>query len=160
MSYLIIIVIVAVVLGPVMWLMPTARQKQQVALRQYAMELGLQIKICDMPQSYRERVRKESIEQGVVYRLPLIRNRPLSKSKVYCLHKADEIFEWQSDALAGKQQVFERALSLCPSSATAIEFSAAGVACYWQEKGGMPAVDDIKKSLEQLRSELKDVMQA
>ncbi|WP_019530189.1 hypothetical protein [Dasania marina] len=174
MNYFIIAIIVAIVLGPIMWMMPSTRQRQQVALRQYALAQGLQIKVCDLPQSHRQRVRKAPAKQGVIYRLPLANKRPITMTQVYCLSRAEfvsdqfspqpepavtspqaDVYEWQGDSLAAVEAEFTAALQHCPASAVAIEYSAAGVACYWQERGGNAAVDQIKSALAALREQLK-----
>ena len=67
-------------------------------------------------------------------------------------------YEWQGDALESYQALFEDALKACPETAVAIELSGAGVACYWQERGGDAAVDQIKSALDKLRIELKEKM--
>ena len=155
MSYFIIFVILAIVVGPVMWLMPSAKQKQQMALREYALKQGLQIKICDLPQSRRKQVRKEAAIKGVVYRLPLVTNKPLTMTSVYLLKKTEEGTEWQGEPPKGLQEHFEIALKQCPSSAVGVELSTAGVACYWSEVGGDNAVDQIKSVLSSFREQLQ-----
>ncbi|MCR8921756.1 hypothetical protein NO559_03170 [Dasania sp. GY-MA-18] len=166
MNYLIIVIIMAVVIGPIMWMMPSARQRQQMAVRQYALAQGFTIKVTDLPQSHRQRVRKEPVKQGVVYRLPLQQDRPLVMSQVYCLSRGiiDDVqepqstdYEWQGQPLNEAETWFTEALQQCPRTAVAIEYSAAGVGCYWQERGGEAAVEQIKVALQQLRKQLKQL---
>ena len=156
MSYLIILLIVAVVVGPVMWMMPSAKQKQQIRIRDYAMRQGLQIKIADLPQSHKQMVRKESPVQGVVYRLPLTSDKPITLKTISCLKKVEQGYEWQGQPQQELQSLFEDVLAQCPESAMGLELSGAGVACYWQERGGEAAVDQIKSALEKFRAQIKE----
>lgn len=155
MSYLIIAVIVAIVIGPVMWMMPTAKQRKQAELRQSALSQGFTIKVCDLPQSHRQRVRKESAIKGVIYRLPIQTDRPIVMSAVYCFSRVDDELAWQGRPLESAKGLFVTALEQCPDSVVAIEYSAAGIGCYWRERGGMEAVSQIKLALSELGKQLK-----
>ena len=151
MSYLLIIIVVAFVLGPIMWIMPSPRQRKQLELRAYAVQKGLQIKIADLPQSHRQRVRKEDRQQGVLYRLPLVMTRPALNHSQYLLQQGDGEPEWSGpDSVAIKALLGEDLLKAI-DGVVALECNQADVGVYWREKGGVEAVEAIYQLLNELR---------
>lgn len=156
MSYLIIIVVLALVLAPVFWIMPSPGQRRQAAMRQRAMALGLQVKVCDLPQSHRAKVRKEDPVQGVVYRLPWqakVKNNDTFQN--YCVRVPDgiECNASRSDLSNGQLKEFLQAL---PDFCIGLELSNTGVGLFWREFGELQRVDTIFQSLDQLREKLQD----
>ena len=152
MTYLIIFVVLAFVLAPVFWIMPSPGQKRQIQLRERAMALGLQIKICDLPQTRRAQVRKEPAQQGVVYRLHW--RHPLSGPALFhllCQRGATEPL----DTVAGG--ILQRALDNLPETVVAIEYTNSGVAVYWREGGGVERVEQLYNALQGLQGELSDL---
>lgn len=153
MNYLIIVVVMLLVLSPVFWMMPSPKEKRQMQLRQRAMSLGFQVKICDLPQTHVAVVRQEPAEQGVVYRL-LWREKKRSADNfhhVILRHQADEdkpkLPEATSSLLLGT-------LALMPEQVVALEYASSGVALYWRERGGVEQVDQLHQQITTLQSDL------
>lgn len=151
MSYLIIVAVVLMVIAPIFWFMPSPEIKRQMMMRDRAMQLGLQVKICDLPQTRRARVRKEYVEKGVVYRLPW--KQPLQPREQFCelLLKTGEGDNSVSPVVV---EILTAALSAMPAAVLALEYATAGVAVYWRERGGIGEVEDISQRLQQLQKEI------
>ena len=155
MQYLIMLVVLAVVIGPVMWIMPSASQRKLVKLRQYAISKGFHIKVADMPQSHRQKVRKQDPVRGVYYSLPLLSKPKAGDEKFhYCLTRSDTDAEWLDDNVPVNASIMEQLLLKMPETVIAVEHASYGVAIYWQEKGDHNTVDDITQLLQTFRQAL------
>ena len=155
MQYLVILVVIAAVIGPVMWIMPSPSQRKLVKLRQYAMTKGFHIKVADMPQSHRQRVRKQDPVHGVHYSLPLVIKPKAGDEKFnYCLTRADTHTEWVDENIPTNPVAMEQLLAAMPEAVIAVEHASHGVAAYWREKGGELTVDKIADQLESFRQSL------
>ncbi|WP_145999211.1 hypothetical protein [Oceanicoccus sp. KOV_DT_Chl] len=153
MSYIIIVVVMAVVLSPIFWMMPSPKQKRQMQLRQHAMNLGLQVKICDLPQTERAKVRREPVVQGVIYRLPW-----RSKQRDVFQHivqRSDlETEPFQKAGSRDWQTLVGATLAALPDTVVAIEYATAGLAIFWREQGDVDFVESLKRQLQQLQQQL------
>src|SRR5690625_7234652 len=69
MKWLIGLLVLAMMLGPLAWLRPTALEQHQERLRRRARARGLQVKAGELPQSRRQRVRQRPPRPGAEYRL-------------------------------------------------------------------------------------------
>lgn len=152
MSYIIIGLILALMLAPVFWIMPSASQKRQMQLRQRAMSIGFQVKLCPLPQTYRERVRQQDEVQGVVYRLPW-------RASLSTKERFNHLILRHEDG-ADSQPIdspFDRLmpawLSGLPEYVMALELSNAGVAIYWREQGGIERLEPLHASVESIRDD-------
>lgn len=155
LQYLLILVVLAIVIGPIMWIMPSASQRKLVQLRQYALSKGFQIKVADMPQSHRQKVRQEEPVRGVHYLLPLI-NKPKAGTEkfLFCLTRSDSNLEWIEGNIPSNEKAMIKLLEQMPDSAVAVEHASHGVAVYWRERGGEESVDLIASLLEAFRQSL------
>ena len=144
MTYIIIIIIVSIVLGPIFWIMPSAKDKRLVNLRDMAMSAGFHIKVCDLPQVNRAKVRREPAEKGVMYRLPFPQiDRKLRPD--YELYLRDE-----SEVQTGRyQSQLAQLLEDLPADVVAVELSPVGSGLYWRERGGGDVIESFKQKLEQ-----------
>ncbi len=156
MIYLIIFIVVALVLSPVFWMMPSPKQKRQIQLRQRAMALGLQVKVCDLPQTHRAMVRKESPEQGVVYRL-LWRRADTENENFHflCLRDDDERANGATQTVV--EDILSDALASMGDIILAVEYSHAGLAIYWRENDAVERVDQIFQQLQSLQQALSGI---
>lgn len=154
MSYLIIAAVVLAVIAPIFWFMPSPEIKRQMIMRDRAMQLGLQVKICDLPQTRRARVREEYVEKGIVYRLPW--KKPLQPREQFCelLLKDGDGENPVSPAFS---ELLTASLAAMPAAVMALEYASPGVAVYWRERGGISEVEDIGRRLEQLQKEILGV---
>lgn len=117
------------------------------------MGLGLQIKLCDLPQSHRAVVRKESPTKGVVYKLAITGNDGQFLQRNYLLLRNEGDFEASGDHTA-IQSVLKQQLLQLPASVSALECNPAGVGAYWREKGEEADIDQIYQVLSDLRQQV------
>ena len=157
MNYLIIFIVMALVLSPVFWMMPSPRQKRQMALRQRAMSLGFSVKVCDLPQSYRAKVRQEPPEQGVCYLLPW--RKPGAKAGLFHFIAVRQA---QADPTMNEPVAIElmlsKTLAALSDQAIALEYSSAGVAVYWRERGDVEQVEQFYQRLKTLCDDLTAII--
>ena len=158
MNYLIILLVIALVVAPVFWIMPSPRQKRQARLRQLALQQGLQLKVCDLPQTHRAAIRREAPRHGMLYRLPWPgRERTelayLRQGEMLCLRTAEGV-EWRGDPPARVLQAIEARLRELPQPVKALAVSLQGIGCYWTEQGDEALVESIAGVLHELRREL------
>lgn len=144
------------VAAPLMAFRPTKLVKRQMAFRDKALALGLQVKVADLPQSHRAKVRQQAVEQGVVYRLPFRQNKSLAVIDAQMCVFTDEGFEWSGTAQEFIRQLFEQRWSQLPRDAVALELNATGVAVYWQEQGAVERVQHLYEVLSSLSSSIFD----
>ncbi|MFT5579724.1 MAG: hypothetical protein ACI9WS_002484 [Paraglaciecola psychrophila] len=154
MNYLIILFVVAVAVGPIFWMMPSPRQKRQAALRDYALAQGFQMKVCDLPQSHRSKVREERLEEGIVYRLIVKQrgrktalNHSDPSSYMLCQRENNEQTENCLALLRG-------ALVQLPEDVVALEYNGLWLGVYWQERGTDEDIAAIKSRLIELDDQL------
>jgi len=128
-------------------MMPSPRQKRQATLRDYAMSLGFQMKVCDLPQSHRSKVRKEQLQEGIVYRLmvkPRGGRATLGHTDpgnyMLCQRENDE----QTDNCLTQ---LRETLNLLPEHIIALEYNRLWLGVYWQERGTEQDIDLIKAQL-------------
>lgn len=156
MSYVIVAIVIALVLSPIFWVMPSPRQKRQMLLRQRAMALGLQVKVCDLPQNHRAKVRKERPEQGVVYRLPWRSPDANGESFNYLSLRNEQLADTPPAAV---KELMLTALEAMAEPVVALEFNGSGLAVYWRENGSVELVEQIVEHLKSLRQDLSAVQQ-
>ena len=156
--YLITVVALLLVFSPVVMMMPSPRQRRQAQLRERARRLGIDVRVSELPQTRRQQVRREPVEQGVVYRLPQRDGWHQARAHLRCRAGAAEPWEVQegspslSPSLeAAVMQVAER----MPTDAVALELAATGPAIYWREYGSEQAVERVHLLLTELVAALK-----
>jgi hypothetical protein len=150
------IIAMLVLVSSVLWLKPSAAQQRQTKLRLLARQLGLDVRLCPLPQTRRARVRGERAQQGVVYRL-LRFGEKNQESFQYLVCRADAQSEWESETHitlpAALRAELERALRQLPGDAVAFEITAQECGVYWRERGD-------EETVRLLRRLLADVQQA
>ena len=157
MAYVIAIVAVLMMVGSIMWLKPSKAQQRQTRLRLLARQLGIDVRLCNLPQSRRARVRIERPQQGVVYRLPIYQRRePLAPEYLLC--REDSAAAWESESAAALppplRALVDQVSAELPADAVAIELGPQGPAVYWRERGDEETLRRLAKSLAELRAAL------
>jgi hypothetical protein len=154
MAYVIAIVAVLMVLGSVLWLKPSKAQLRQTKLRLLARQLGLDVRLCSLPQGRRARVREEHPEQGVVYRLPVF-ERHDPPPPTYLLCRTDATAPWlsaQDEPLTAElQALIEKVSAELPADTVALELGPQGPAVYWRERGDENTLRRLHRALVELR---------
>lgn len=150
MKLLVIVLIIALLLGPLAWMLPSPAERQREHLRQRARELGLHIKVCALPQSRRERIRRERPRQGVAYSLRS--GEEEHRAALYWQRNQDG--SWQGGeggALPTEQLAWlERLRVALPPGVVALQRQAGSATIYWTEQGSIAGVDAIASVLQEL----------
>lgn len=149
MKYVVIVLILALLLGPVVWLRPSPVDQRRERQRNRARALGLQVRVCDLPQTRRERVRREHTAVGASYSL-LMDDREMPAG--YWLHASDG--SWQDadgDPLPAAQQDWLSAAEVdLPAGVVALQRGGRMTTAYWDERGGEGGVDAVAAVLRRL----------
>lgn len=157
MGYIVAIVVILMIVGSVLWLKPSPAQQRQARLRLLARQLGMDVRLCSLPQCRRARVREERPEQGVVYRLPIF-DPAAADVPHYLLCRDSAQAPWSAEIDAPLQPplqaLVDRVCAGLPADAVALELGPAGPAVYWRERGDEDVLRRVYKSLEDLRSAL------
>jgi hypothetical protein len=157
MGYIVAIVVILMIVGSILWLKPSPAMQRQARLRTLARDLGIDVRLCSLPQSRRARVREERPEQGVVYRLPIF-DPGAAAVPHYLLCRENAEAPWSSEADAPLapplQSLVDRVCAGLPFDAVALELGPAGPAVYWRERGDDDVLRRLYKSLEDLREAL------
>ncbi len=154
MIYAFIALIVALVLGPVLWLKPSPAQARQTRLRLRARALGLEVRLCSLPQTRRSRVRKEPVRQGAVYRLP-VHDRAAQVAVSYLVVREAGAADFESEKPTAPPQALaqqlDRVAAIVPADVVGIELAPEGPAFYWSERGDEEVVTLLAAQLTLLR---------
>ncbi|HWV16682.1 MAG TPA: hypothetical protein VN030_14725 [Cellvibrio sp.] len=151
---LVMIVVIALVVGPILMMRPSPAQRNKEQLRSLAAAKGISFSIKNLPQQAGE---LEAPAPIPVYFYP-----PASDSETdWLLLRANYPHEihflqrwaWQGDVRAsqGEQQLLERQLPLLHESVMAVSAGSKGICVFWREKGGEPALEQIMSLLEALK---------
>lgn len=151
MEYLVILFIVALVLGPVMWLRPAPADRRSVDLRNRARALGLQVRICELPRSRRVQARREAPVLGAAYSMSSHdRVSPGNRELWLC----DPVEGWQGErgepVPPGRREWLDTLTAPLPKGVTALEYGTGTASVYWSERGGPESVERIAAVLRQL----------
>ena len=158
MTYLFIFIALALILAPVFWIMPSPGMRRQEKLRQHALALGLQIKVCELPQSHRASVRREDTVRGVVYRLPWQGRQGRGDTYYGTCIKVDGGTECEGSLEAPVQAMMRNSTLALPVFCYGTECSNSGVGIFWQEQGDSDAVQVIHEKLTLLRQQLQELI--
>lgn len=134
-----------------MWLKPSAAEQRQTNLRLLARQLGLDVRLCALPQTRRARVREALARQGVVYRLLRFGDQH-KRAFEYLVCRESAEAEWESETsleLPPPLRVqLDKTLAQLPRDAVAFEITPQGCGVYWSERGDENTVRQLKDLLE------------
>lgn len=156
--YLITALALLLVLSPVAWMMPSPQQRRQAKLREYARKLGIDVRIGELPQTRRERVRAQPVEQGVIYRIPVRDGWQQPRSYMLCRVSAAERWETLEDSpplTPALEAALQQVAAAVPADVVGIELAVTGPAIYWRERGNEAVVARVHQLLTELGSALK-----
>ncbi|NKI17208.1 hypothetical protein HCU74_07205 [Spongiibacter sp. KMU-166] len=132
MFWLIVIGVLAFMLAPILWIIPSPRQKRQIALRDVARKQGILVQIGSLPQSRRQRVRKEGQIPGLAYCLMLPKGARLARWRLWFNG------EGEHDDVAGPPDSVRQKIAALgdawPEDVILIEASEQMLKVYWREK--------------------------
>lgn len=153
MAWVIAMLALALVVSPVVWMMPSPAQRRQARLRQRAMQLGLQVRVGELPQTHRQRVRREPARAGVSYRLPVHDQRELFAGEYrLCRERAGGAWVAEPERTLAPvlREALDAAMAAVPADVAAIELTPQGPALYWTERGDEPEVELLAAQLQAL----------
>jgi hypothetical protein len=156
MAYLLLVLAVALVIGPVMWLRPSQGQQRLARMRLRARQLGIDIRITELPQTRRAQVRKEDVEQGALYRLFVHDPRTLRPLNFRCVRAPGG--DWESaggDVPAPVRAAVTTAQAALPADVVGIELGPQGVGVFWRESGDESTVANVAAQLQLLLAVMK-----
>lgn len=126
MTWFIVFLVVAMLVSPIAWLIPSSSQRRIEAMRAEARRLGFQVQLVALPQTRRQQVRKEETLQGACYRLAWREEFKYAPHNQFLRHEAPEerATDWP-----------ESCFSALPQSVVALDCNRLGTALYWREQG-------------------------
>lgn len=161
-SWLPIVVIffaVALVVGPVMWLKPSSRDKKLADLRQRAASSGLKVQLQPLPES-------QGTGSAAVYFSQWRNPRRLQSGWALELQRMshelnfDGVWDWRKkrEAPDAAKPSLRELIALLPKDATAIFANDAGLGVQWHERSGGPGLDAIIHALGTLRPVIEEAI--
>ncbi|MFT5887210.1 MAG: hypothetical protein ACI9BO_000014 [Zhongshania sp.] len=150
MGWLIAFAVMGFMLAPIMWILPSRRQSQQVLVRAAAREAGLTVKVAVMPKTRRSRIRREEEVFGVCYLRSIHNKVSLSAWKYWLV----DIPEGDDDSIAPSAElinIIESCRDKFPRDSTMLEFTAIGLQLFWRERDAtVETVDAVAEGLNQI----------
>ena len=167
MVYIIIVVVLIMIIAPIIAVLPSTRQKEQMALRRTAMALGFSVQLTRIddpdpdPEKYLSNTGKplERVMSVVAYRLP--RKRPKDWRRLpqidWCLVRKHDAtmpdlppgWVWElhpGDRVSPEFLKFlTTQVNRLPADIVRIEEAGYLISAYWNEHGGEDAVNAITK---------------
>lgn len=146
MSYLIIALVVAAVIGPVMWLRPNPREKQLLRLREAARKAGLHVHLRAVPPNHGDgdRVVEPAIMAYIRPWTELERKSTLPE-KFTC-----PCFEGEWQLYRSRDILQPEHVANMPDSCRLLEVNSEGLIVYWRERGDEARVQSLAASMEQM----------
>lgn len=131
MFWIIATLVLAFMLAPILWIVPSPRQRRQTQLRERARQLGITVQIASFPQTRRQRVRKEEEYQGLAYCMPLPKSRAAERWRLWldATVQADEELQ-PTPGIAAAVQRFAAEL---PRDCQVVEAGGRMLRIWWRE---------------------------
>ena len=152
LTFLMIAAAIALMVGPVMMLQPSARQRQLIALRAQALNMGLKVRMS--------RHKGNSIAE--YYSSWTLADNEKFCGEIWSLQRQNiehEIHfhrDWNWEGPPAKNQsllnTLHQLLDECPRSIVGLSATPMGVSCLWQERGGEVELQKVGEMLSQLSS--------
>jgi hypothetical protein len=152
MGMWIAIFITLVVIGSVLWVKPTAREKTLSLMRSKALSNGLKVRLLDMKLAAQLFPWIENYRWYVFYEKPVPAMMKPDNHKAKVIRLSDDAHAHEIDEADPIKKMLEQKalLTSLPSSVEALVISAAGIAILWQEQyqdGSLQEVDIINDFL-------------
>lgn len=159
-STIIIILVAAMLVGSLAWILPSPRERQQMALRQYAAKLGLNIKIVDLATVIDESRAEPThcIAYGVSRAVPMESNgwqvaREHHGAEVGLAHDGLPTgWYWSAGDVPSViiKQYLKDTLPTLNNDILAVESTAFNCMIYWKEHGTSEQIEQIATVLKKL----------
>lgn len=148
---------IALFLGPILLMQPTASQRREAKLRKLALDHGLRVHLQQYPEGAESDGRTKTIAS---YCLPWADKKDaqhawvlVKKKYEHGLHFSGR-WDWNKKAEGVNLTALEQSLDTVPERIIAIASGPQGLCCYWNELGGEGVVDEINAWLQRTSGEL------
>ncbi|MFI2810093.1 MULTISPECIES: hypothetical protein [Microbulbifer] len=156
---LIIILAIALVIGPVMWLKPSSRDRRLAGLRQRAAGAGMVVQMSRLPES-------QGQGTAAVYISRWEDPRRLETGWVLELQRMEHgmhfsgRWDWRGDKSAPRQAwpLLHELLDSMPPDALALHATQAGLGIQWREQSGDSGMDSLLGALEKFRPGIEEAI--
>lgn len=176
MHWLIFVLILVMVIGPIMYMVPTERDKRLMQLRMKARQLGMNIEISTLPKldpTADERVTASGQVKSPTfscsgYQLPVSNDDALATFRLQRIPQSptmlvNEVAGWHATTADGSEQIrlsgdlagLENFLRSLPDTWSAVALDARFLTCFWDEKAS--ADSDILESMVEVLREFETV---
>jgi len=152
----IMVVAVALIIGPFMMMRPNPAQKRKEQLRINAAAKGIRFSVKTLPQQNTE------IEKSAPIPVYFLAPGKHARDDDWLLLRAGYTHEmhflnswaWQGESRASslEQSVLQKYLPLLPESVEAVSAGSKGVCVYWREQGGEQVLEQIIALLTELKN--------
>jgi len=149
MGFWVAILITLAVLGSVMWVMPSPREKALTKMRHQAMGLGLKVRLVDKSIAGKLYPWLEDYRGYVMYEKYLPIGKKLSSNKAEVIRLSPDDNAHEIDIQNPIKLSLQEAglLGELPESSEALTLFSGGVAFLWKERGGCDGVERVEKCL-------------
>ena len=163
MTYLLILLILALIISPLLWFRQSPRQKMITEMRRLASSRGLRVRLVHAPDAREGEGRLEYAGYTLLW-VPDSSPSPFSRMEKWLLvrgtrrggHSPWENWQWLGhEANDRLQPVIGAVLAALPTDVIAVEVNREGVAIVWQERGELADIDRIDTQLKHLRSAIR-----
>ncbi|WP_250658486.1 hypothetical protein [Alkalimarinus coralli] len=153
MASWIVVLVVLALMGSVFWIVPSARDRQRMRLRQLAMREGLKVRVPD--KALKERlVRYEDIVLGTMLyeSLSFSKRRTAFQGALYILKEegGSWVFTDQSVPAGVDREAVFQAMQVLPASCGLAMLTTGSASVFWNEAGEPEDVEKIKLALDRV----------
>jgi hypothetical protein len=150
LTYLLIILVIAIALAPLSHFVPSKRQREIARMREYAAVHGLFVEFRGVPGQDRVRDRDRAGRDTIYYgkRLPPAKNKRPKVQAWRCENGSWMGLERRAEVPA--------ALASMPAAVLAASVDEGGCGVYWTEAGDVEQVELIRQGLEAWAEEIRD----
>lgn len=156
---IIVLFAVALVIGPVMWLKPSSRDRKLAELRQRAAASGLAVQMQPLPESQGE-------GNAAVYFSQWRNPRRLQTGWALVLQRLshemnfDGVWDWRKgrEAPEAARQALKELLSSLPADTLAVFANDSGLGVQWRERSGDAGLASIQDSLASARPVIEEAI--
>lgn len=163
MTYLLILLILAIIISPLLWFRQSPRQKMITEMRRLASSRGLRVRLVHAPDAREGEGRLEYAGYTLLW-TPDSKPSAFSRMEKWLLvrgtrrgdHSPWEGWQWLGhEANDRLLPVIGAVLIALPADVIAVEVNREGVAIVWQERGELADIDRIDTQLKHLRDAIR-----
>ncbi len=149
MGLWIAIFITVALLGSVMWVMPSPRERALTEIRNSALEKGLRVRLVDQKLASSLFYWLDNYRGYVLYEKRLPANIKFKRHKAQVTRLSEDLSAHELDGVDETKKAFERLglLASLPDSAEALVMSSSGISLLWKEERDVADVLGVDECL-------------